>query len=59
LVLLCERGEGAAGSVDGRVAYRENGDEDYDVHDGGQDGDSRVIDGNNEGAGFRCSAFAS
>ena len=48
--LLGERGEGAAGAEDGRVADAEDCDEDYGVHDAGEDCFAEAFDGNDKGA---------
>lgn len=51
LALVRERGERARTAEDGAVADGEDGDQDHDVHHGGQDRDARVFDGDDEGRG--------
>lgn len=49
LAQVGERGQRARRPEDGRVAHGEDGDEDDAVHDGRQDLDSRVLNGNDKG----------
>lgn len=56
LALLGEGGEGTRGAVDGRVTDGEDGDHDNDVHDGWEDGNAGIVNGDDEGRGGSISA---
>lgn len=59
LSLLSERGQGAGRAIDGGVANRENSNENNAVHNGWEDLDSSIINGDNEWRGLGIFAAGS
>lgn len=56
MALLGERGEGTGGAVDGGVADGEDGNHNYDVHDGWKAADAGVLNGDDEWTGLGVGA---
>lgn len=51
MTTVCQRGDGSGRSINGRVAYGEDGDENHDVHYRWYGVNACVADGNDEGRG--------